>query len=82
MTTNASQLPGRTAESEKSKVEFSAAIDARIPLAYEALLSTGQKYNNLITYLELNSAYVSSSGIRTRVLLTNGSGNCSKPSLN
>ena len=71
MTTNASQLPGTYRESDLSKVEFSAAIDAWIPLAYEALLSTGQKYNNLITYLELSEYVQSSSGIRTRVLLTN-----------
>jgi hypothetical protein len=42
-----------------------------IPLAYDALIATAQKYHAVITYSELSEQVQTVSGIRTRTLLTN-----------
>ena len=57
-----------------SKVEFSAALDAWVPIAYAALIETAHRYNGWTTYLELTERVQDVSGIRTKMLIGNWSG--------
>lgn len=56
---------------DESKVDFSDAVAAWIPLAYDELITTARRYRGVITYLELSEHVQKISGIRTRMLLTN-----------
>jgi hypothetical protein len=69
--TTAGGLPGTYRVADSSRVEFSAAISAWVPIAYEDLIRTAHKYHAVTTYLELSNRVQDVSGIRTRVLLTN-----------
>jgi hypothetical protein len=60
--------------SDGAKVEFSDALDAWVPIAYDALLETARRYNRWTTYLELTERVQHVSGIRTRMLIGNWSG--------
>jgi hypothetical protein len=60
--------------SDGTKVEFSDALDAWVPIAHDALVETARKYNRLTTYLELTERVQQVSGIRTRMLIGNWSG--------
>jgi hypothetical protein len=54
-----------------SRVAFAEALEVWIPLAYDELTATARRYNAVVTYKELSEQVQESSGIRTRVLLTN-----------
>jgi hypothetical protein len=60
--------------SDGTKVEFSAALDAWVPIAHGALMETASRYNRLTTYLELTERVQHVSGIRTKMLIGNWSG--------
>lgn len=57
-----------------SKVDFSEALDAWVPVAYEILLEVARHYNALTTYQELTQRVQETAGIRTRMLIGNWSG--------
>lgn len=65
------ELPGTYRVADKARIEFSAALETWIPLAYAELLATARKYQAVVTYLELSEHVQDVSGIRTRTLLTN-----------
>lgn len=60
--------------SDGAKVEFSDALEAWVPIAYDALVETARRYNGWTTYLELTERVQHVSGIRTRMLIGNWSG--------
>jgi hypothetical protein len=66
-----SKLPGTYRVIDESKVNFSDALAAWIPLAYDELITTARQYHKVITYKELSERVQDTSGIRTRTLLTN-----------
>lgn len=63
--------PGTYRVADESRMSFSEAMAAWIPLAYDELLATARRYHAVVTYLELGEHVQDRSGIRTRVLLTN-----------
>lgn len=69
--TTAADLPGTYRVADGSHVEFTAALDDWTPRAYEALIATARRYDEVVTYLELGKHVQEASGIRTRSLLTN-----------
>jgi hypothetical protein len=60
--------------SDGSKVQFSDALDAWVPIAYDELLETARRYNRWTTYLDLTERVQEASGVRTRMLIGNWSG--------
>ena len=60
--------------SDGTKVEFSDALEAWVPIAYDALVETARRYNRWTTYLELTERVQQVSGIRTKMLIGNWSG--------
>lgn len=70
-----SRLPGTYRVADGTRIEFSQALLAWIPLAYDELIATARRYNSVVTYKELAESVQEASGIRTRSLLTNWIGN-------
>jgi hypothetical protein len=68
---SAPALPGTYRVADGSRVEFAAAINAWIPLAYDELIATAYTYRAVTTYRELSERVQAVSGVRTRALLTN-----------
>jgi len=66
-----SELPGTFRIADGSRVAFSDAMAAWIPLANDELVATARRYGAVITYLELSERVQEVSGVRTRTLLTN-----------
>ncbi len=64
------KLPGTYRVADSAKVEFSDAMDAWIPLAYDELVATARTYRANITDRELGRRVQEVSGIKTRALLT------------
>jgi hypothetical protein len=67
----ATRLPGTYRVADGTRVEFADALATWVPLAYDELVATANKYNAYVTYLELSERVQEVSGIRTRMLLTN-----------
>jgi hypothetical protein len=63
--------PGTYRVSDRSRVEFSDALAAWVPIAYQELVTTAHRYHAVVTYSELSERVQETSGIRTRMLLTN-----------
>ena len=63
--------PGTYRVADGMRVRFADALAAWVPIAYDELLATANKYNAYVTYLELSEHVQELSGIRTRMLLTN-----------
>ena len=57
-----------------SKVAFADALAAWVPIAYDALIEVARRYNRWTTYLELTDRVQEISGIRTKMLIGNWSG--------
>lgn len=66
--------PGTYRVSDESGVAFSEALNLWVPLAYDWLIKTAQRYNGWTTYLELTEHVQQTSGVRTRMLIGNWSG--------
>ena len=66
--------PGTYRISDSSPVDFSAALDLWVPLAYRSLIETARRYNRWTTYLDLTEHVQQTSGVRTRMLIGNWSG--------
>lgn len=64
-------MPGTYRVADGSRVEFTAAMAAWAPIAYEVLVATASRYRAVITYGELSEEIQERSGIRTRMLLAN-----------
>jgi hypothetical protein len=65
------ELPGTYRVADGARVEFADALAAWVPLAYDDLVATADRYHAYVTYLELSERVQELSGIRTRMLLTN-----------
>ncbi|WP_147233207.1 MULTISPECIES: hypothetical protein [Brevibacterium] len=61
-------------EASGTKAKFSDALSAWVPIAYEILVQTASTYNQTLTYKDLTEAVQSRSGIRTKMLISNWSG--------
>lgn len=66
-----SPTPGTYRVADGSRVEFTAAMAAWVPIAHEVLVATASRYRAVITYGELAEEIQERSGIRTRMLLAN-----------
>ena len=65
------ELPGTYRVADGTRVLFSDALAAWVPLAYDELLTTAEHYRAVITYGELSERVQKLSGTRTRMLLAN-----------
>lgn len=73
MTDHSPKTPsyGTYREVDRSRVEFSDALETWIGLAYDALILTASSYHAVISYGELAQKVQEASGVRTKMLLAN-----------